>query len=244
MFKKLHKYANPNKFIATIAPLRRACSYLAAIFIIIGLVLGLFFSPPDYQQGETVRIMYIHVSAAWISLFAYTLVFFLSISYLIWKFPLFVLMAKEIPVVAIVFTIITLITGSLWGKPTWGTYWVWDARLTSFLILLFIYLGLIFINKTFKYNDIGDLSFSYLSIIGAINIPIIKFSVDWWNTLHQPASVIRSGGPSISMEMLVPLLIMSLGAFLLFFYLILTNIQSAIYEKKFTFLSKKDLVDE
>ena len=244
MFKKLHKYANPNKFIVTIEPVRKICSYLAAICIFIGLVLGLLLSPPDYQQGETVRIMYIHVSSAWISLFAYILVFFLSLSYLIWKFPLFVLMAKEIPAIAIIFTIITLITGSLWGKPTWGTYWVWDARLTSFLILLFIYLGLIFINKTFKYNASGDLSFSYLSIIGGINIPIIKFSVDWWNTLHQPASVIRSGGPSISMEMLVPLLIMSLGVFLLFIYLILTNIYSAIYEKKFIFLSKKDLVNE
>ncbi len=240
MFKKLHKYANPNKFGLIVAPLRNIFSYLALFFILAGLILGLFFSPPDYQQGETVRIMYIHVSSAWVSLFAYVLVFFLCMAYLIWKFPLFVLIAKEIPSVAIIFTIITLITGSLWGKPTWGTYWVWDARLTSFLILLFIYLGLIFIDKAFKYNTRGDLSFSYLSIIGAINIPIIKFSVDWWNTLHQPASVIRAGGPSISIDMLIPLLIMSLGALLLFFYLILTNIQSAIYEKKFLFLSKKD----
>ena len=166
--------------------------------------------------------------------------FFLSVFYLIWKFPLFVLMAKEIPFVAIIFTLITLITGSLWGKPTWGTYWVWDARLTSFLILLFIYLGLIFIDKAFKYNVNGDLSFSYLSIIGAINIPIIKFSVDWWNTLHQPASVMRASGPSINIEMLIPLMIMSTGVLLLFFYLIFTNIQSAIAEKKILFLSSKD----
>ncbi len=149
-------------------------------------------------------------------------------------------MAKEIPFVAIIFTLITLITGSLWGKPTWGTYWVWDARLTSFLILLFIYLGLIFIDKAFKYNVNGDLSFSYLSIIGAINIPIIKFSVDWWNTLHQPASVIRASGPSINIEMFIPLMIMSTGVLLLFFYLIFTNIQSAIAEKKILFLSSKD----
>ena len=240
MLKKLHKYANPNKFILVAMPIKIVCIYAAVFLIALGLVLGLFFSPPDYQQGETVRIMYIHVSSAWISLFAYVLIFFLSVSYLIWKFPLFVLIAKEIPFVAIIFTLITLITGSLWGKPTWGTYWVWDARLTSFLILLFIYLGLIFIDKTFKYNSNGDLSFSYLSIVGAINIPIIKFSVDWWNTLHQPASVIRAGGPSISVEMLIPLMIMSFGILLLFFYLVLTNIQSAIDERKFLFLSSKD----
>ena len=174
MLKKLHKYANPNKFILVAMPIKIVCIYAAVFLIALGLVLGLFFSPPDYQQGETVRIMYIHVSSAWISLFAYVLIFFLSVSYLIWKFPLFVLIAKEIPFVAIIFTLITLITGSLWGKPTWGTYWVWDARLTSFLILLFIYLGLIFIDKTFKYNSNGDLSFSYLSIVGAINIPIIN----------------------------------------------------------------------
>ncbi len=240
MLKKLHKYANPNKFILVVMPIKNICIYAAVFLIALGLVLGLFFSPPDYQQGETVRIMYIHVSSAWMSLFAYVLIFFLSVSYLIWKFPLFVLIAKEIPFVAIIFTLITLITGSLWGKPTWGTYWVWDARLTSFLILLFIYLGLIFIDKTFKYNANGDLSFSYLSIVGAINIPIIKFSVDWWNTLHQPASVIRAGGPSISVEMLIPLMIMSFGIFLLFIYLVLTNIQSAIDERKFLFLSSKD----
>ena len=240
MLRKLHKYANPNKFSLIIMPIKNVCLYIALPLIAIGLIIGLFFSPPDYQQGETVRIMYIHVSSAWISLFAYVLIFLLSVFYLIWKFPLFVLMAKEIPFVAIIFTLITLITGSLWGKPTWGTYWVWDARLTSFLILLFIYLGLIFIDKAFKYNVNGDLSFSYLSIIGAINIPIIKFSVDWWNTLHQPASVIRASGPSINIEMLIPLMIMSTGVLLLFFYLIFTNIQSAIAEKKILFLSSKD----
>jgi heme exporter protein C len=210
------------------------------MLISIGLIVGLFLSPPDYQQGETVRIMYIHVSAAWVSLFAYVLIFFLSLFYIIWKFPLFVTIAKEVPMVAITFTLITLITGSLWGKPTWGTYWVWDARLTSFLILLFIYMGLVFIDKAFKYNLNGNISFCYLSIIGGINIPIIKFSVDWWNTLHQPASVIRVGGPSISIEMLVPLLVMSLGVLFLFIFLILTNVESAIYEKKFLILNSEE----
>ena len=228
MLRKLHKYANPNKFSLIIMPIKNVCLYTALPLITIGLIIGLFFSPPDYQQGETVRIMYIHVSSAWISLFAYVLILFLSVFYLIWKFPLFVLMAKEIPFVAIIFTLITLITGSLWGKPTWGTYWVWDARLTSFLILLFIYLGLIFIDKAFKYNVNGDLSFSYLSIVGAINIPIIKFSVDWWNTLHQPATISKLSTPSIDVSMLIPLLIMTLafGLFLLSLFIIRIRILS------------------
>ena len=176
--------------------------------------------------------MYIHVSSAWISLLAYVAIFFFSLFYIIWKFPLFILIAKEVTTIGVTFTLITLITGSLWGKPTWGTYWVWDARLTSFLILLFIYFGLIFLEKSFKYSSQGDSSFAYLAVIGGINLPIIKFSVDWWNTLHQPASVIRGGGPTISSDILTPLLIMSLGTVFLFVYLTLTNIISAINEKK------------
>lgn len=240
MLKRIHKFANPSNFFRIMRPFKNLCSILSLMLISIGLIVGLFLSPPDYQQGETVRIMYIHVSAAWVSLFAYVLIFFLSLFYIIWKFPLFVTIAKEVPMVAITFTLITLITGSLWGKPTWGTYWVWDARLTSFLILLFIYMGLVFIDKAFKYNLNGNISFCYLSIIGGINIPIIKFSVDWWNTLHQPASVIRVGGPSISIEMLVPLLVMSLGVLFLFIFLILTNVESAIYEKKFLILNSEE----
>ena len=168
-------------------------------------------SPPDYQQSETVRIMYIHVPSAWISLLAYVAIFFFSLLYIIWKFPLFILIAKELPVIGVTFTLITLITGSLWGKPTWGTYWVWDARLTSFLILLFIYLGLIFLEKSFKFSNQGNNSFAYLAIIGGINIPIIKFSVDWWNTLHQPASVFKMSGPSIHTSMLTPLILMAIA---------------------------------
>ena len=205
---------------------------MAVFLLFIGLMDALLFSPPDYQQSQTVRIMYIHVPSAWVSLLAYIMIFFFSLMYIIWKFPLFILIAKEIPIIGISFTLITLVTGSLWGKPTWGTYWVWDARLTSFLVLLFIYMGLIFLEKAFKFSNNGDISFAYISIIGAINIPVIKFSVDWWNTLHQPASVFRLDGPTISAEMLIPLIIMSLGILFLFFFLALTNVESAIQEKK------------
>ena len=233
MIKYLHKYANPNIFLKIIKPFRYISLYLSIFLIACGLIMSLFFSPPDYQQSETVRIMYIHVPSAWISLLAYVAIFFLSLFYIIWKFPLFILIAKELPVIGVTFTLITLITGSLWGKPTWGTYWVWDARLTSFLILLFIYLGLIFLEKSFKFSNQGNNSFAYLAIIGGINIPIIKFSVDWWNTLHQPASVVRIGGPTISSDILIPLLVMSFGLMCLFVYLTLTNVISAINEKKF-----------
>ena len=240
MLKYFHKYANPNNFLRLIVPLRKVSLFLTIALILIGLVMSLFLSPPDYQQSETVRIMYIHVSSAWISLLAYSSIFVFSLFYIIWKFPLFIIIAKEIPSIGITFTLITLATGSLWGKPTWGTYWVWDARLTSFLILLFIFLGLIFLDKAFKYSSQGNISFAYLSIIGGINIPIIKFSVDWWNTLHQPASVLRIGGPTISSEILFPLLIMFAGTLFLFIYLTITNIISSIKEKKIIIATKKN----
>ena len=232
LLKKIHKFANPNKFLKVIYPFKKISLYMAVFLLFIGLMDALLFSPPDYQQSQTVRIMYIHVPLAWVSLLAYIMIFFFSLIYIIWKFPLFILIAKEIPIIGFSFTLITLVTGSLWGKPTWGTYWVWDARLTSFLVLLFIYMGLIFLEKAFKFSNNGDISFAYLSIIGAINIPVIKFSVDWWNTLHQPASVFRLDGPTISAEMLIPLIIMSLGILFLFFFLALTNVESAIQEKK------------
>ena len=240
MFKYLHKYANPNNFIKLLVPLRYVGLIGSCVFILFGLIMALFLSPPDYQQSETVRIMYIHVSSAWISLLSYVVIFIFSLFFLVWKFPLFVLIDKEIPSIGVTFTLITLVTGSLWGKPTWGTYWVWDARLTSFLILLFIYLGLIFLEKAFKYSSQSNVSFAYLAIIGGINIPIIKFSVDWWNTLHQPASVLKIGGPSISNEILFPLLTMSIGIIFLFIYLASTNIISAIKEKKFIALTTRN----
>ena len=241
MIKNFHKYANPHRFLDITEPLSKISGALSIIFLIVGTVLALFFSPPDYQQGETVRIMYIHVPAAWLSLLAYTFIFFMSASYLIWKFPLFLIIAKEVTVIGLIFTIISITSGSLWGRPTWGTYWVWDARLTSFLILLFIYLGLVLINKAFSNSSKGDNSFAYLALIGGFNLPIIKFSVDWWNTLHQPASVFRTNGPTISTEMLVPLLIMASGFLFLFLYLLFSNIYSNVKEKKIL-LKEKNII--
>ena len=232
MIKNFHKYANPHRFLDITEPLSKIFGALSIIFLIVGTVLALFFSPPDYQQSETVRIMYIHVPAAWLSLLAYTFIFFMSASYLIWKFPLFLIIAKEVTVIGLIFTIISITSGSLWGRPTWGTYWVWDARLTSFLILLFIYLGLVLINKAFSNSSKGDNSFAYLALIGGFNLPIIKFSVDWWNTLHQPASLTKLSSPSIDQEMLIPLIIMALSMFLIFLSILLKRISSEILKRK------------
>tara|TARA_B100000941_G_C28393860_1_gene494227 strand:+ start:114 stop:839 length:726 start_codon:yes stop_codon:yes gene_type:complete len=239
MIKFLHKYANPHRFLSLTEPFVKISGVIASVLLIVGLLMALIFSPPDYQQSETVRIMYIHVPSAWISLLAYSFIFFMSIFYLIWKFPLFLIMAKEVTLIGLIFTLISLITGSLWGRPTWGTYWVWDARLTSFLILLFVYLGLMLINRTFSNTSKGDNSFAYLALIGGFNLPIIKFSVDWWNTLHQPASVFRVSGPTISNDMLTPLLIMAVGFFFLFLFLLFLNINSNIKEKKFFIETRK-----
>ena len=232
MLSYFHKFANPTIFLRLIKKLFRIFLILSITLISLGLYLGLFASPPDYQQSDSVRIMYLHVPAAWLSLFSYTSIFFLSVFYLIWKFPLFLIIAKEGLILGFSFTLIAMVTGSLWGKPTWGTYWVWDARLTSFFILLFIFLGLLLLKKTTRETSKSDKSFAYLALLGGINLPIIKFSVDWWNTLHQPASVIRTGGPTISWDMLLPLIIMFFGLFFLYLYLLLLNIKSNIEEKK------------
>jgi len=206
---------------------------LAAIILIgTGIYLALFASPPDYQQGETVRIMYLHVPSAWMALFIYSIVALAGASGLIWKNPLSYILAKEAAPLGAGFTLITLITGSLWGKPMWGAWWVWDARLTSVLILFFLYLGFIFMLGAFETRERAEKSAAALAIVGFINIPIIKFSVDWWNTLHQPASVLRLGGPAIHHSMLWPLLVMFAGFVFLFISLIIIGMQAEIIERK------------
>jgi len=232
MIKYLHKFANPARFLKIALPIKKISGILSALTILVGLIFALFVSPPDYQQKETVRIMYIHVPCAWMSLMTYGFIVFNSIIFLIWRFPLFLILAKESISMGIIFTFSALISGALWGKPTWGTYWVWDARLTSFLVLFFIFLGLKLIKDSFSYSTKGSYAFSYLALIGGFNLPIIKFSVDWWNTLHQPASILRTGGVSINSEMLIPLFLMAIGFLLLFIYTLLVSVEINIKEKK------------
>ena len=182
--------------------------------------MGLFASPADFRQGEMVRMMYIHVPASWMALGVYSFMAILSAIHLIWKAPFTSLIARAAAPIGICFAILSLITGSLWGKPTWGAWWVWDARLTSMLILFFLYAGYLLLINAFENSYHGQQMGSVLLLVGALNIPIIKFSVNWWYTLHQPASLLKWGKPAIHASMLVPLMLM-LSAFVGYFLLVL-----------------------
>lgn len=195
----------------------------------VGLYYALFASPPDYQQGDSVRIMYIHVPSAYIALSAYAGLGIFSAIYLVTKFPIAQICAESIAPIGATFTLLCLVTGSIWGAPIWGTWWVWDARLTSVLVLFFLYLGYIALLGAFHDRKVARRSAAIVAIIGLINLPIIKFSVDWWNTLHQPASLLRSGGVALAPEMLVPLLWMLAGFTALFVTLCALKVDTALH---------------
>ncbi|MDA0782331.1 MAG: heme ABC transporter permease [Rickettsiales bacterium] len=216
----MHKYFNPGKFGRIADRVLPFSAGLTAILMISGLYCALIGSPPDYQQGESVRIMYIHVPAATMALGVYTFIALVCAASLIWKNPLSDMIAISSAPIGAGFTIICLITGSLWGKPIWGTWWVWDARLTSVLILLFFYLGYMALYNAYDDRRRAGQTSAILALVGFINVPIVKFSVDWWNTLHQPASIVRMGGPKIDPSMMTPLIIMFF-AFISFFITVL-----------------------
>ncbi len=218
-----------NKLASFLLPVS---AVFTVILILSGLYYAFFASPEDYQQGQTVRIMYVHVPSAWMSLFAYSVVFFSAISFLAWKNPLSDLFLESSAKLGACFTLITLVTGSLWGKPMWGTWWVWDARLTSVLILFFLYIGLIALRSAHENSERGKKLVAILAIVGFINIPIIKFSVEWWNTLHQPASVIKIGGPSIHTSMLTPLLLMFFGFMCYYAVVLLLQVKTSLHIQK------------
>lgn len=212
----LHKYANPKRFLSIIGAIYPWAAFLTIGLLVAGLYLGLFVAPEDYQQGDTVRIMFVHVPAAWMGLSIYTMMAVSSAIGLIWKHPVADLSAKSMAPIGAAFTFLSLVTGALWGQPMWGTYWVWDARLTSMLILLFLYLGYMAIWESFDDYSKAAKAAAILVLVGVINIPVIKFSVDWWNTLHQPASVATMSGPKIHSSILTPLLVMG-GAYMALF---------------------------
>src|SRR5215475_12525578 len=216
----MHRFANPARFLRLADAILPWCAGATLILLVAGLYLGLFMAPPDYQQGGSVRIMYVHVPAAWMAMFVYACLALASAVALIWRHPLADLAAQAASPIGACFTFIALVTGSLWGKPMWGTWWVWDARLTSVLVLFFLYLGHIALAHGFDDPTRGARASAILALVGFVNVPIIKFSVDWWSTLHQPASVLRLGGPSIDPSMLLPLLLMALG-FTTFFVVVL-----------------------
>ena len=228
----MHRFANPTRFMRLSAAALPWLGWLTALLLAVGLVLALFVAPPDYQQGESVRIMFIHVPAAWMALFVYAIMALSSAAALIWRHPLADLAAREAAPIGAAFTLICLASGSLWGEPMWGTWWVWDARLTSVLVLFFLYLGYLALVGAFDDQTRGARAGAILALVGAVNLPIIKFSVDWWNTLHQPASVFRLGGPTIALSMLLPLLVMAVAFTALFVTLWLIRIRTAILSRR------------
>src|SRR5437899_6708155 len=217
----ISRFANPARFMRFSGRALPWCGWSAAGVLLVGLYLALVVAPPDYQQGETVRIMYIHVPAAWMALSIYLFVAVGSAVALVWRHPLAEIAAAAAAPIGAAFTFVCLATGSLWGRPMWGAWWVWDARLTSVMVLLFLYLGYIALVNAFDEPGRGAKAGSVLALAGVVNLPIVKFSVDCWNTLHRPRRVGRLGGPKIDVAMLVPLLVMA-GAFgLLFLWLLL-----------------------
>jgi heme exporter protein C len=212
-----HKLASPKHFYRISGRLIPWLAVLTGILLVAGLYLGLFVAPPDYQQGQSYRIIFVHVPSAWMSLFIYTFMAVLGAIYLIWNIKLADVMARSSAVLGAAFTFLALATGSLWGKPMWGAWWVWDARLTSELILLFLYLGYVALVTAIEDTRTAARAGAVLILVGVVNIPIIHYSVEWWNTLHQGPTVTKLDKPSIHLSMLIPLLLMA-GAFQLYYF--------------------------
>jgi heme exporter protein C len=228
----MHWFANPARFMRIA---EKALPWIAVAAVIstgAGLYQGLLVSPADYQQGETVRIMYVHVPSAWMAMFCYTMLAVASASFLIWKHPLADVAAQAAAPIGAAFTAMALVTGALWGQPMWGTWWVWDARLTSVLILFFLYLGYMALVNAFDEPERGARAGAILALVGVVNVPIIKFSVDWWNTLHQPASLTRLDAPAIDPAMLTPLLLMALGFQLYFFVVLIIRMRTLLAARR------------
>jgi len=224
--------ANPTRFLDLANRLMPWLAGLTAALFAAGLYLAWFVAPDDYQQGATVKIMFIHVPSAWLAMFGWTLMSVAALGTLVWRHPLADVAAKSAAPLGAAFAFLCLATGSLWGRPMWGTYWVWDARLTSVLVLFLMYLGVMALWRTVEDPARAGRAAAVLTLVGAINLPIIKFSVDWWNTLHQPASVMRLGAPTIDRSILVPLLVMALAFTSLFLTLHLAAMRNEIMRRR------------
>jgi len=243
-YRKLEQLANPGRFMAWSRPLMLFIALAAAVTLAFGLYQAFFVAPPDYQQGETVKIMFIHVPSAWLAMMGYGLVAFSSGGFLIFRHPLADVAAKSAVPIGAVFTFLALVTGSLWGKPMWGTYWVWDARLTSVLVLFFMYLGLMALRSSMDDELLAGKLAAVMAIVGVVILPFIKISVEglsipWlgvelpsWNTLHQPSSVMRSDGPTIHASILWPLLTCALGFTLMFFAMHLKAMRNEVLRRR------------
>ena len=223
---------NPSRFNKFTDLILMPLTYLSIVTLLIGLVFVFYLSPNDYLQGTTVRIMYIHVPSAWLAILTFSIMTLYSIIGLAFKIPFGFIITTAVAPIGATFTLICLITGSIWGKPMWGTWWVWDARLTSVAILLFFYLIIIFLKNSFTNINVAEKITAVFVIVGSINLPIIKFSVDWWNTLHQPASISKLSSPSIDPSMLKPLILMTIAFTLIGLTIAIMRIKTEIYQRK------------
>tara|TARA_Y100001970_G_scaffold224480_1_gene276680 strand:+ start:1573 stop:2265 length:693 start_codon:yes stop_codon:yes gene_type:complete len=223
---------NPSRFNKFSDLIFKPLIYFSLITLVIGLVFALYLSPNDYQQGSTVRIMYIHVPSAWLAMLTFFIMTIYSIIGLAFKIPFSFIVNSAVAPIGATFTLICIITGSLWGKPMWGTWWVWDARLTSVSVLLLFYIIIIFLKNAFTEINVAEKITAVFIIVGSINLPIIKFSVDWWNTLHQPASISKFSSPSIDPSMITPLLIMTISFSLIGLVIAILRIKAEILQRK------------
>jgi heme exporter protein C len=234
-----NRLAHPGQFVAWTRPLVLPLALVTGVLMLVGLWYALFNSPADYQMGDTVRIMYVHVPTAWLSQFVYATMAVSALGTLIWRHPMADVSMKAAAPLGAAFTTMALLTGSLWGRPTWGTFWEWDGRMTSTLVLLFIYLGIIALWRAFDDQLRAARVVAVFTLVGAINIPIIKFSVDWWSTLHQPASVLRADGPKMPGEILTPLFVMFFAFTFLFFTLQLAAMHIEVRRRRIATLERR-----
>ena len=223
---------NPNKFNEIADYIFKPLMILSITLLALGLLFSFYLSPDDYQQGSTVRIMYVHVPSAWLALLTYAIMTLYSIVALAFRIPFGFIINTAVAPIGAVFTLICIISGSLWGKPMWGTWWVWDARLTSVAILFIIYLVIIFMNLSFENRIIREKVVAIFILVGSINLPIVKFSVDWWNTLHQPATISKLSKPSIDASMMTPLIIMTVAFMMIGLAIAILRIKTEIISRK------------
>ncbi|MDE2196469.1 MAG: heme ABC transporter permease [Gammaproteobacteria bacterium] len=244
MFTWFHKLASPPYFYLLAERLVPWFAWASLLIILAGLYGGLWLAPPDYQQGDGFRIIYIHVPSAWMSMFAYAVMAVAAAIGLIWRMKLAHAVSAAAAPLGASFAFLALVTGSLWGKPMWGTYWVWDARLTSELILLFLYVGYIALNQAFEDQRTGDRASAILTLVGSVNLPIIHYSVQWWNTLHQGPTVFVGTGSDIAPGMLVPLLVMIAGFMLYFAAFVMKRIQVEVLRRERNTNWVQELIDK
>jgi len=248
MFKAIWNWiqtqASPKYFYATAGRLIPWFAIPALVLAVWGLYLGLFVAPPDYQQGESYRIIFIHVPAAWMSMFIYMVMAISAGIGLIWQIRLADMVAAASAPIGASFTALALVTGMLWGKPMWGAYWVWDARLTSELILLFLYFGYMALQSAIEDQRTADKASGLLAIVGVVNIPIIHYSVEWWNTLHQGATVTKLDTPSIDISMLIPLLMMALACKLYYAAVVLVRARNEVLYRERNRRWVREMIEE